>query len=201
MFKEPIVEQSGDTYYGLKVKGALKIKTKKEKVDDFAWVPDRYNHILTATEKMIRIYDIERVEEDVGHVALKKEKGLLSKIAFDPNNSSRFLVFYGNEISLWDLAHLKEPILTFRNCLDQYTMHVDWISKEPDLLASTFSGKTAKPVMSFWHTKESNKDGKNMRPVKTKYIGEGNAISSFDIVPNTLDILNVLYSVRLLNIR
>jgi len=193
MLKEPIFEQTGDTRYGLKVKGALKIKTKKEKVDDFAWVPDRYNHILAATDKMIRLYDIERVEEDVGHIALKKEKGLLSRITFDPNNPLRFLVYYGNDISLWDLAFLKEPVLIFKNNLDNGTMHVDWVSKEEGLLVSTFSGKTAKSLLSFWYTKEPN--ATNVRPVKTKLLKENSSISSLDVVGNSSDILNVLYSV------
>lgn len=196
MLKEPVAEQSGDTFYGSKVKGALKLRTKKEKVDDFAWVPNRYNQILAATEKMIRVYDIERAEEDVGHVALKKEKGLLSKIAFDPNNPSRFLVYYGNDIALWDLAMLKEPVVSFKNWLDsgQFNMHIGWIAKEPGLFASTFGSKTARPLLSFWYGRGA--EGSETKPVKTKHMGASTPISSFDIVPNTFDLLNVLHSVQ-----
>ena len=199
MLKEPINEQSSDTYYGVKVTGALKLRTKKEKVDDLAWVPDTHNQILAVTEKMIRIYDIGRVEEDIGHVALKKEKGSFSEVSFNPNNPKQFLINYGNEVTLWDLASLKEPVLSFKNYLDNSgvsTMHIEWIENEPGLIASAFSGKTAEPVVSFWYLKESLiKKEKTIRPIKDKYMNEGEPISSFTVAPNTLDLLIVLNSV------
>lgn len=214
--KEPVINLIEQNYYGAKITGPIKLKTRREKIEDVCWVPDSFNKILSVTEKTIRLYDIGRVEEDIGHISIKKEKGLFSKIIFDPDSTKRFIHYYGNEISVWDLSYLKEPIFTFKheNNLQenpivlqqqQSNLCVNWLGlKNTEILASANTMKGSPAIMNFYYMKSnfSTNSAIKKEPVqcynpiiKSKEIDIGESISDFCIVPNSSDILTVFHSV------
>ncbi len=189
-------------YYGARISGPLKLKTKKERVEDIAWIPDSYNQIVAVTEKMIRVYDIGRVEEDIGHVAVHKDKTYSAGIMFDPTNPKRFLTTHGSEVAIWDLAALKEPIVTFRNPAQEASANlcIEWFAEQEGLVVAGACGKGSDATVNYWHLRNAlaRKDAGPVRPVKTKVLAAGESISSFAGIPGSADLLTVFRSVKVI---
>ncbi len=183
-------------------KEAVRLKTRKDRVEDIAWIPNSEVHIMSLTDRGLKVYDITKPEEESKGPSLPSgERAGTGTLSFDPRNPTTLAVVYSDEVLVSDINSgetvkvLREPFLSPRAGLC-----LEWFRAWNDLAIISMRGREA-PWMCFMQFTDVFKRKEQIKPVRIreftgKWASEPPQISSLSVIPNTLDVFVVLRSGR-----